>query len=233
MEDVTARLVLVRHGQASFGAKDYDCLSEAGHRQARLAGEILARRRPSIGRIVAGSMRRHQETAAGCLVGMGRPGPVETDAGWNEFDHEELIRVHEPRYEDHLILHREMALAPDPQQAFLSLFRAAFSRWTSGRNDGDYRETFAAFRARVAAASCRAAEATRPSGPVLVVTSGGPIAATVAGRLGLSPEGLLGLAFRLANAGITTLAFRGSGLTVEDLNDHAHLADEPGLLTYR
>ena len=102
---MTVRLVLVRHGQASFGEKDYDRLSETGHRQARLAGEALARRRPPIGRIVAGSMRRHQETAAGCLLGMGRPGPVETDAGWNEFDHEELIRAQVPRYGDHLVLH--------------------------------------------------------------------------------------------------------------------------------
>ena len=230
---MTVRLVLVRHGQASFGEKDYDRLSETGHRQARLAGEALARRRPPIGRIVAGSMRRHQETAAGCRLGMGRPGPVETDAGWNEFDHEELIRAQVPRYGDHLVLHREMALAPDPQQAFLSLFRAAFARWTSGRHDGDYRESFPAFQARVAAASRRAAESAGPSGSVVVITSGGPIAAGVAGRLGLPPQGLLRLAFRLANAGITTLAFRESDLSVEDLNDHAHLADEPGLITHR
>src|SRR3954451_8944505 len=31
-----ARLLLVRHGQASFGAGDYDALSRAGHEQARV-----------------------------------------------------------------------------------------------------------------------------------------------------------------------------------------------------
>lgn len=233
---MTARLVLVRHGQASFGAKDYDRLSETGHRQARLAGKALSLRRPSIGRVVVGSMRRHQETAAGCLEGMGRAEPFETDPGWNEFDHEELIRVQEPRYRDHLVLHREMALAPDPEQAFLSLFRASFSRWVSGRHDGDYRESFAAFRSRVAEAARRAidtAGSAAPSGAVLVVTSGGPIAAAVAARLGLPPLGLLRLAFRLANAGITTLTLSEEGLSVEELNDHRHLAGEPGLLTHR
>ena len=33
---------LIRHGQASFGADDYDLLSALGERQARLLGESLA-----------------------------------------------------------------------------------------------------------------------------------------------------------------------------------------------
>ena len=37
-------LLLVRHGQASFGKSDYDRLSPGGHRQARLLGADLARR---------------------------------------------------------------------------------------------------------------------------------------------------------------------------------------------
>jgi ABC-type branched-subunit amino acid transport system permease subunit len=34
-------LLAVRHGQASFGAENYDALSPLGHRQARLLGEWL------------------------------------------------------------------------------------------------------------------------------------------------------------------------------------------------
>ena len=37
-----ANLFLVRHGQASFGADDYDRLSPTGHEQSRLLGEYLA-----------------------------------------------------------------------------------------------------------------------------------------------------------------------------------------------
>jgi broad specificity phosphatase PhoE len=36
-------LYLVRHGQASFGADDYDQLSELGRRQSVRLGEYLAR----------------------------------------------------------------------------------------------------------------------------------------------------------------------------------------------
>ena len=37
-------VLLVRHGQASFGAADYDVLSDLGRRQAQAAGRELARR---------------------------------------------------------------------------------------------------------------------------------------------------------------------------------------------
>ena len=230
---MTARLVLVRHGQASFGSADYDLLSEVGRRQSQLAGRALAARRRRFDRVVSGSMRRHLETAAGCLAAMGHAASWENDTGWNEFDHQELIRAHEPRYADHALLHRELSLVPDAQLAFLSLFRVAFTRWVSGRHEGDYRETYTAFRTRVATALSRAIAAAGRSGSVLVFTSGGPIAAAVGDRLGLSPERMLNLAFRLANAGITELIVRGDSLDVETLNDHAHLDDEPGLLTHR
>ena len=37
-------IYLVRHGQASFGKRDYDALSELGHEQSRLLGRALAAR---------------------------------------------------------------------------------------------------------------------------------------------------------------------------------------------
>jgi len=38
-------LYLVRHGQASFGAADYDNLSELGHKQSARLGEYWRERR--------------------------------------------------------------------------------------------------------------------------------------------------------------------------------------------
>ena len=36
-------LTLIRHGQASFGEKDYDNLSDLGRKQGHLLGEYLNR----------------------------------------------------------------------------------------------------------------------------------------------------------------------------------------------
>ena len=38
-------VLLVRHGQASFGAADYDVLSPLGERQAAATGAVPGRRR--------------------------------------------------------------------------------------------------------------------------------------------------------------------------------------------
>ena len=58
-------LLLVRHGQASFGAADYDELSALGEEQSRLLGASLAARgvRPDV--VLRGSMQRHRQTADG------------------------------------------------------------------------------------------------------------------------------------------------------------------------
>ena len=48
---------LVRHGQASFGAADYDQLSALGEQQARVLGQVLATQSASISRVASGGMR--------------------------------------------------------------------------------------------------------------------------------------------------------------------------------
>ena len=74
-------VLLVRHGQASFGADDYDVLSETGWEQSRLLGAWLADRKVVPDVIWRGDMRRHRETAEGMVAGGGWPTPVEVDPG--------------------------------------------------------------------------------------------------------------------------------------------------------
>ena len=51
-----ASIYLVRHGQASFGAANYDQLSTLGQRQADLTGEFFARVGLSFDAAYAGSL---------------------------------------------------------------------------------------------------------------------------------------------------------------------------------
>ncbi len=225
-------LVLVRHGQASFGAADYDVLSEAGRRQARLTGEALRGRLDPVRVAVTGTMRRQRDTATGCLAAMGLSVPLAEDAAWNEFDHEEVLRVFEPRWADHAELHRDLLAAGRPD-AFERAFLAAVARWTSGDHDTDYRETWPAFLARVDAALGRLAGG--PEGTVVVFTSGGPISAACRAQLAArDASGVLAHAFRLANASVTTLEAGPDGLLLRAFNDAAHLGEPgAGLVTFR
>ena len=56
-------LTLVRHGQASFFADDYDRLSEVGEQQARLLGEYWARQQIRFDEVYTGPRQRQQRTA--------------------------------------------------------------------------------------------------------------------------------------------------------------------------
>ena len=55
-------LVVVRHGQASFDAEDYDQLSGRGVDQARLLGAYWAGLKLTFDQVYLGPRRRHQQT---------------------------------------------------------------------------------------------------------------------------------------------------------------------------
>ena len=72
-------LYLVRHGQASFGADDYDQLSELGQRQSVRLGEYLASRDITFDAVYTGTLRRQVQTWEGIALGMGDPGCDSTN----------------------------------------------------------------------------------------------------------------------------------------------------------
>src|SRR5579875_2148411 len=101
-------ILLVRHGQASFGKSDYDQLSDVGRTQARLLGQFLATRDVKPDRIVSGSLHRQRQTAAGMCVAAGWLTPTDVDDAWNELDHVEIINTFKPAYKNMLVLKADM-----------------------------------------------------------------------------------------------------------------------------
>ena len=54
-------LYLVRHGQASFGADDYDQLSALGQRQAQRLGAYFQEKGLQFDAVLMGTLRRHAQ----------------------------------------------------------------------------------------------------------------------------------------------------------------------------
>ena len=219
------QLLLVRHGQASWGSDDYDVLSETGAEQSRLLGKALVGRGITPDIVVMGSMRRHRETAQACLAELGGDPATEVEAGWDEFDHVEMLNRHPPEFEG------------EPSKAeFQEWFEAATDRWTGGEYDEEYDESFDAFTSRVGSALRRTSE-TAGSGSAIVFSSGGPIAWAAASLLADDHELARGLWRRLnpvcVNSGVTRLVTGRRGITLVTFNGHAHLDGVPGALTYR
>ena len=53
-------IYFVRHGQASFGAENYDKLSAIGHKQSELLGLHLKKTSLKFDKVICGKMKRHQ-----------------------------------------------------------------------------------------------------------------------------------------------------------------------------
>lgn len=229
-------IYLIRHAQASFGADDYDALSPLGFEQARVLGEALAARLHGVGplQVWCGAMRRHRQTAEGCLGALAREHALEVHAGFNEFDHEHVIAVFEPRYATRGVMQAELRTAADPHRAFQEMFLQAMARWTGGGCDADYQESWPAFRTRCVAALRHVAAGLPRDATALVFTSGGTLAALCQELLGLSVEHALRMNWRFANAGISKLAVGRDGPRLLSLNEHAHFeGTHSHLLTFR
>jgi broad specificity phosphatase PhoE len=229
-------IYLLRHGQASFGSNNYDQLSATGHEQARVLGRALKARGVDPEVLIAGSMQRHRETAQGALseLALSAELPLQTHEGVNEFDHENVIEVAEPRYVDKLVMMGEMAATGDPRRAFQKFFQDAVSRWVGGNHDDEYKEPWSVFKLRCVRALDDLVKQTPPKGTTLVFTSGGTISVICAHLLGLSDAQAFSINWTLANAGITKVLAGRDGLHLISVNEHAHLEGaQPGMLTYR
>ena len=86
-------IYLIRHGQASFGADDYDVLSPVGVRQAEVLGKHLEQLGISLDRCISGSLRRQQHTANAALQHMSKAPALDIDEAFNEFDADAVIRT--------------------------------------------------------------------------------------------------------------------------------------------
>lgn len=220
-----AVVLLIRHGQASFGGSDYDRLSERGEQQSRIVGQRLAAMGP-VDRVVHGSLRRQVQTAEQCLEVLGTEPSCIRDPRWDEYDSGDIMRP--------LPADEGLATAEDPRRAFQARLEQALTRWTDGEHDEDYEEPYPAFHDRCRAALDQVLDGVGRSQTVAVFTSGGVIAALCAQWLGADAAGWAALNRVVVNSSISKLVHGRSGTNLVTVNDHAHLEGQPReLLTYR
>ena len=214
-----AELIVVRHGQASFGADDYDALSEVGQEQSRLAGDALREAGWIPDRLVTGSLRRQIDT----LAAMGFNGEREEHAGFNEYDFQDLLRV---RFGGNV----PPAVKGDRRTHFRTL-RDTIFEWQEDQLPGTA-ETWAEFAGRVDDARRFATETDARR--VLVVSSGGPIGQLVARALEAPTRMMMELNLQIRNASLTRFVFSGERFFLQEFNTTPHLAPlaRQGLVTY-
>ncbi|MDA8485357.1 histidine phosphatase family protein [Pseudomonas resinovorans] len=233
-------IYLIRHGQASFGADDYDVLSPIGIRQAEVLGAHLAQLGLRLDHCYSGDLRRQQHTAQAALAqfdaaGLGAPA-IQIDPAFNEFDADAVIRALLPDLltEEPEALH-VLRNGAQNRAEFQRLFSKLVLRWVSGEHDKPDLQSWKDFVEQVRGGLERILAEADSKQNIAVFTSGGTITALLHLVTGIPAESAFGLNWQIVNTSLNRLKFRGSEVTLASFNSHVHLEllKAPELITYR
>lgn len=226
------RLLLVRHGQASFFGEDYDALSTLGVQQARALGELWLAQGLGAATAFIGPRRRHRETyeaVAAVFAAAGHPFPAPVLLpDLDEHHGAPAIKRHagqaDPYGPD-----LGMGLTPGADRAeamrvFAHHYREGMRAWASGALEMAGVEDWRAFRVR-SRAVLEHLTTVASHGTCLAFTSGGTICAIAGALLGLDDERVIDLSLALRNTGIAEVRWSADRRSLVSFNDVPHLPD--------
>ncbi|MFD2753221.1 histidine phosphatase family protein [Comamonas terrae] len=209
-------LYLVRHGQASFGADDYDQLSARGREQSVRLGEYWRERGLTFDTVFTGTLKRHRQTLEGIVQGLGGlDTPVQAVPGLNEYDSDALLKAIHP-------MPLPKADTPELFRHHFRLLCDALAQWMGGTISPQGMPDWDTFSGGVH----QVLEQVRhqhSGGNVLIVSSGGPISTAVGQVLGTSPEVTIALNMRLRNSAVTEFSTSPKRLMLQTFNTLNHL----------
>lgn len=208
------RLFLVRHGQASFGADDYDHLSPLGHRQCVRLGEYFRAKGMRFDAVLTGTLRRQVQSYEGIAQGLrARMEPLQWP-GLNEYDSHAVIATVHPQP-------LEKPNTPEMVRHHFRLLRGGLQQWMAGTTQPVGMPSYTDFVAGVVGALDHVR--MHHDGDVLLVSSGGPISTAVAQLMGATPEASIELNLRIRNSSVTEFTFTPKRHSLVTYNTLPHL----------
>jgi len=213
-------LILMRHGQASFGAARYDALSELGQSQARATGLWLRNHGLQPNVVLHGPRQRQADTAALLLSESGFDISSHQHTALDEFaEGEEIFSAAEQ------LLGRSMTLdAGRSRPDVLRDYDAACRAWANGEVSIPGRLSLKDFRAQLSDWLSAHTRAQQASGQTeLVVTSAGSIAALTCEVMGLPDSSWYSLLRVIRNASLTEVLYSKGKVSLLSFNGVNHL----------
>jgi len=209
-------LYLVRHGQASFGAADYDQLSNLGRQQSVRLGEYWRERGMTFDAVLTGTLKRHRQTWEGIAEGLGLTrDDVLSWEGLNEYDSEAVIAAIHPEK----LAHPD---SPEIMKMHFRLLRDGLAAWMNGQTAPVGMPGYADFLAGVTSALDHV-RGKHHGARVLLVSSGGPISNAIGHVLGTSAKTIVELNLRMRNTAVTEFVFNAKGHMLNTYNGLPHL----------
>ncbi len=212
-----AELLLIRHGQASFGEEDYDKLSATGRLQARALGDFLRKTGWTPDRLITGTLNRQRQT----LEEMGFDQEAEEHLGFNEYDFDDLLQAH---HGDAIADRTQLG-----RKEMFGILKQTVFDWQADKISGAA-ETWHDFSSRTAEAMdfATATNARR----VVVISSGGVIGQLIADTLRAPAQMMMELNLQIKNSAMTKFIFSRDRRMLQEFNATPHCDFDPSLLTY-
>lgn len=233
-----SELILVRHGQASFGAESYDKLSPVGMKQVQVLADHWQLMGEQFDVSYAGTMLRQQETA-NALQSTVTAADLTIDAGLNEYNGEPLLRIYLRDHAAREGFASDITLPVRERKTFQLLLEAATKHWINGTLqadscDSDF-ESWKNFQQRVHDTLDELMRQHKGGARVLISTSGGVIALALQHALKLPDNQAIETNWMVYNSSVTRLIYGRGKVSVSSFNALPHLASPAmrELITYR
>lgn len=236
-------LTIVRHGQASLFADDYDKLSPIGEQQSSELGTFWASQQLPIDRVYSGPRLRHRHSAeltgqTYAAAGLAWPEPVVLDE-LDEFDMDGLIHRFAPRLAERDANFAQLASdflrsehKPDRPQRFQRMFETLLRAWQVYDTTESDVESWPAFQQRVWGVMRRIQQESPRGSRTVIFSSGGVVGCSLQHALSVTDQTTLELSWRIRNGSLTDFVFTPDRFTLDAFNMIPHLT-EPTLWTYR
>jgi len=239
-----ARLLLIRHAQASFLEQNYDKLSAIGETQASRLGQHWTRQKMVFDGVCSGPRVRHLETAkiVGAVyrdAGIPFPEPVEIPE-FDEYQAEAVLKQGLPRLvesnEEARKLHQafQHSSGPDRLANFERMFEMLITKWVGGEIVLPAVESWVEFCVRADRGLSRCISKNDRGQQLAVFCSAGLIGVAMRRALHLSPRDTLRTTWMVRNSSFSEFLFSNTDdlFSLSTFNSFPHL-DDAALLTYR
>lgn len=232
-----SKLLLIRHAQASFLAKNYDNLSEKGLEQSTILGEYLANKGLSFDSIYVGTLKRQQQTyqqvkAVYQAKGLYIPEPtilkeLNEYKGMNTMQEvKEQLMKHHPQFK---VWFEEMAVQAS-HKTKMKMTLAYLQMWATDTLGFDLpagSQTWAGFQATAQLGLDKMLAGNEKGKSIAAFSSGGCIAAMLSKIVGTdNPSKAMGFNLVMLNTAISEVLFSGDRLSLKSFNTLPHLQEE-------
>jgi len=237
------RLLLIRHGQASFLDENYDKLSATGEAQALRLGQYWVRQKMVFDRVCSGPRVRQRDTARIVAkvyrdAGLSFPEPVVMQ-GFDEYQGDAVLEKGLPLLlesnNEIRELHRAFQESINPGQRlanFEKMFQMLITKWVEGEVVLPTVESWTEFCARVDRGLTQCMSTNGRGQQLAIFCSGGLLGVAMRRAFHLSLQDALRATWMVRNCSYSEFLFSNAHFTLSSFNAFPHL-DDISLLTYR